>query len=85
MTQYMLKKQSENAEEAQLIFNDLLETEYNLLGDLIRHLNNNDATALIVTEIVTEGLQRLIADLSQDTNALSKNYFTLLKENVPGE
>lgn len=84
MTEYLLEMHINNSEEAQLIFSDLLEAEYNLLANLIKHLNSNNSTALAITEIVTEGLRRLSADLSDDPNLLQSNYLTQLKRFIPG-
>lgn len=47
----------QDAESVQLIFGDLLETEPELLADLITHANNTDATGLLLCEILNEGGQ----------------------------
>lgn len=85
MTEYILDKHTNDAKEVQLIFSDLLETEYSLLADLISQLTSNDSTALTIADIVTEGLRRLIVDLSENPNILQTNYLPELEEFLLGK
>lgn len=74
----------QNAESAQLIFGDLLETEPQLLADLMLHANSSDAIGLLLCEILSEGFKRLINDTIENPSILAKNYLDEVEEYIYG-
>lgn len=85
MSEYIVSVNNINSENAQLVFNDLLETEFVLLADLLKHLNNINPISIQISDILHEGFKRLCIDLIENPNELTKNYFNELKEFVPDE
>lgn len=75
---------NQNAESAQLIFGDLLETDPQLLADLLIHTNSKDATGLLLCEILSEGFKRLINDVIENPSILAKNYLDEVEEYING-
>lgn len=75
---------NQNAESAQLIFGDLLETEPQLLADLLIHANSADATGLLLCEILSEGFKRLVNDTIENPSILAKNYLDEVEEYLNG-
>lgn len=75
---------NQNAETAQLIFGDLLETEPQLLADLLIHANSADATGLLLCEILSEGFKRLINDTIENPTILANNYLSGVEEHIYG-
>lgn len=71
---------NQNAESAQLIFNDLLETEHMLLADLLKHANSNDPTGIAMCDLLTEGFKRLCNDIIENPDILVKNYLAEVEE-----
>lgn len=84
MSDMIVDKYIENSEDAQLIFNDLLETEYMLLADLLKHANSNDQTGLSLCDLMNEGFKRLCNDIIENPNILVRNYFIEIDEYVQG-
>lgn len=75
---------NQNTEAAQLIFGDLLETEPQLLADLLIHANGTDATSLLLCEVLSEGFTRLINDTIENPSVLATNYLAEVEEYVYG-
>lgn len=75
---------NQNAESAQLIFGDLLETEPQLLADLLIHANGTDAVGLLLCEVLNEGFKRLINDAIENPSVLTTNYLDEVEEYVYG-
>lgn len=84
MSDMIVNKFNENQEDAQLIFNDLLETEYMLLGDLLKNVNSTDPTGMSLCDILNEGFKRLCNDIIQNPSILVTNYLTEVDEYIPG-
>lgn len=75
---------NQNAESAQLIFGDLLETEPQLLADLLIHANSLDQTGLLLCEVLNEGFKRLINDTIENPAILENNYLDDVEEYING-
>lgn len=74
MTDYMLHKiQFEDAQEVQLIFNDLLEAKFSLLANLIENIERTDPRSQLVTQCLEEGFRRLLEDILIRGFNLNKN------------
>lgn len=84
MSELIVFTYNQNAESAQLIFNDLLETEYMLLADILKHANSTDPVGLSLCDLSNEGFKRLCNDVIENPNILAKNYFTEIDEYVQG-
>lgn len=84
MSDMIVNTYNQNVENAQLIFNDLLETEYMLLADLIKHANSTDPTGLSLCDLLNEGIKRLCNDIIDNPNILKKNYFDEVDEYIQG-
>lgn len=85
MSEFMVHAfHNHNAESAQLIFGDLLETEPQLLADLLIHANGTDATGLLLCEVLSEGFKRLINDTIENPSILATNYLNEVEEYVYG-
>lgn len=85
MSQYIVWVHNKNAEEAQLILNDLFEMEFSLLADLVQHMNSTNQTSIQIGDILQEGFRRLCADLCGNPALLSQNYLDALVPLVPDE
>lgn len=85
MTDLMVHTFNKSPESAQLIFNDLLETEFMLLGDLLRHANSTDPTGLSLCDLLNEGFKRLCNDIIENPAVLAQNYLEEVEEHVQGE
>lgn len=75
---------NQNPESAQLIFGDLLETEPQLLADLLIHANSADAIGLLLCEVLSEGFKRLINDIIENPSVLAANYLEEVEEYIHG-
>lgn len=75
---------NQNAESAQLIFGDLLETEPQLLADLLMHANSADAIGLLLCEVLSEGFKRLVNDIIENPSILAVNYLDEVEEYLHG-
>lgn len=75
---------NQNAEAAQLIFGDLLESDPQLLADLLLHTNSVDQTGLLLCEVLNEGFKRLINDTIENPSILEKNYLEDVEEYIHG-
>lgn len=84
MSDMIVNKYNQNQESAQLIFNDLLETEHMLLADLLKNANNTDPTGMTLCDLLTEGFKRLCNDVIQNPKILIKNYLEEVDEYIPG-
>lgn len=82
--EYIAAKHAQDPQMAQLIFNDLLETEYSLLAGLMEHIGIENGTSSKVTEIVREGLKDLCTDISEDPTVLQKNHLLELRPFLSG-
>lgn len=71
---------NQNPEIAQLIFNDLLETEYILLADILKHASSTDPTGLSLSDLLNEGFKRLCIDVIENPSILMKNYLIEVQE-----
>lgn len=85
MSAYIVWVHNKNSEEAQLILNDLFETEFILLADLVRHMNSTNPISIQITDILQEGFKRLCIDLCRNPALLSQNYLNALVPLVPKE
>lgn len=68
--------QLENAQEQQNIFNDLIETEHMLLGQVIRHSMTDSRKVQQLRSIMSEGITLLLADLTSSPQLTVPNYLT---------
>lgn len=84
MSELIVFTYNQNAESAQLIFNDLLETEYMLLADILKHANSTDPAGLSLCDLLNEGFKRLCNDVIENPNILAKNYFIEIDEYIQG-
>lgn len=73
-----------DAESAQLILGDLLETEPQLLADLLLHANSADAIGLVLCEVLSEGFKRLLIDIIANPFDLAANYLNEVEEYIYG-
>lgn len=73
-TEYILIVNNKNSAEAQLILNDLLEVEFDLLADLLRHVDGTSSSSMLVIELITNSIQELIVDFCNNPNAITTNY-----------
>lgn len=85
MTDLIVNIYNQNTENAQLIFNDLLETEYMLLADLLKHANSTDPIGLSLCDLLNEGFKRLCNDVIANPNILATNYLTEVDEYIQGQ
>lgn len=87
MSDFMVAKiETEDAEEVQLIFNDLLETQQlSLLADLVENIERTDPRSQLVTQCLNEGFRRFVADISTGCYALQRNYLHEIKSLVTDE
>lgn len=65
------------------ILNDLLETEYVLIADLIQSSCGNSSIAHQIKSLLEESISSLIQDLIENPNCLKNNYFNELKVILP--
>lgn len=84
MSDVIVYTYNQNQECAQLIFNDLLETEYMLLGDLLKNANSTDPAGMALCEILNEGFKRLCNDIIQNPSILVTDYLIEVDEYIPG-
>lgn len=70
---------NQDAESAQLILNDLLETEFILLADLLKHANSTE-----LCDILNEGFRRLCCEAIETPAILVKNYLIEVQEFLLG-
>lgn len=84
MSDLIVSKFNEDPEDAQLIFNDLLETEHMLLGDLLKNANSTEPTGMSLYDILNEGFKRLCNDIIKNPSFLVTNYLTEVDEYIPG-
>lgn len=84
MTEFIVHTYNKHTESAQLIFNDLLETEFMLLGDLLSHANCNDSIGLTLSDLLNEGFKRLCNDIIENSSLLMQNYLDEVEEYVQG-
>lgn len=84
MTDLIVYIFSKHNESAQLIFNDLLETEFILLSDLLEHANCNDPTGLTLSDILNEGFKRLCNDIFENPKLIQHNYLEEVEVYVEG-
>lgn len=85
MSEFIVWVHNKNPEEAQLILNDLLEMEFILLADLVRHINSTNPMSIQITDILQEGFKRLCVDLCGNPALLSQNYLNAIEPLVPDE
>lgn len=85
MSDLIVRVHNKNPEEAQLILNDLLEMEFILLADLVRHINSTNPISIQISDILQEGFKRMCIDLCGNSALLSQNYLNLLEPLVPDE
>lgn len=69
---------------AQLILSDLLETEFALLADLVKHINSSDAIAIAICDLLNEGFKRLCIDIIENPNILMQDYIKAVDYYVQG-
>lgn len=69
---------------AQLVLSDLLETEFILLADLLKHINSTDPIGISICDILNEGIKRLCCDVIENPTILMKNYLDELTYLVRG-
>lgn len=84
MSDVIVSTFNQNAEGAQLILNDLLETEHMLLGDLVKNANSTDPIGMSLCEILNEGFKRLCNDVVQNPSIFVTDYLTEVDEYIPG-
>lgn len=77
MSQYIYH-QNDN-ETIQCIFNDLLETEWELLANLVENLGCNNVVSLKITDILEEGFRSIIMDTTTQFMPGQCKYFKELK------
>lgn len=87
MSDYMLYKiHNEDAQEVQLIFNDLLEIQQlSLLGDLVSNIDRTDPGSQLVAQCLNEGFRRFLEDISTGRFSLNRNYLHDLKSILNAE
>lgn len=84
MTDVMYYTYQQDPNHAQLILSDLLETEFGLLADLVKHINGSDPIAIAVCDILNEGFKRLCIDVVESPGVLLHNYMTEIASFVQG-
>lgn len=84
MTDLIVYTFNQNTDAAQLILNDLLETEFILLADIMKSANPSEPTGLMVCDLLNEGFKRLCNDIIDNPSLLVKNYLDEVDEYVPG-
>lgn len=84
MSEAIVFSYNQNPEVAQLIFNDLLETEYILLADLLKHANSTDPSGLSLSDLLNEGFKRLCNDVIENPTIMIKNYLVEVQRYLLG-
>lgn len=87
MSDFMVYKiENDDAQEVQLIFNDLLEVkQLSLLADLIEHLDRTDPRSQMVAQCLNDGFRRFLEDISTGAYTLNRNYLHELKSYLTDE
>ncbi|XP_031631748.1 uncharacterized protein LOC116346008 [Contarinia nasturtii] len=85
MSDLIVNKYNQNQCDAQLIFNDLLETEHMLLADVLKNANSTDPIGLTICDLLNEGFKRLCNDAIQNPNILVHNYLEEVDEYIQDE
>lgn len=67
---------------AEHIFNDLLDGNYELLADVVFHLNGTHAKSLMLSELLDSGVRRLIVDLRLHPELQHRCYFRILQKST---
>lgn len=81
---YSFYTYQQDPNHAQLILSDLLEAEFTLLADLVKHINSTDATAIAICDILNEGFKRLCIDIVENPNILMRDYIKAVDYYVQG-
>lgn len=84
MTDYILFVYNQNAEEAQLMLSEILEKDFSLLADLLKHTDKSNAISLAVNDLLLEGFRRLCNDVMKTPSELLTNYLSELEPFVQG-
>lgn len=84
MTDVFYYTYQQDPNHAQLILSDLLETEFTLLADLVKHINSSDATAIAICDVLNEGFKRLCIDIVEHPNILMQDYIKAVDYYVQG-
>lgn len=84
MSEAIICAYNQNIESAQLIFNDLLETEHMLLANLLKHANSTDPMGLSLCDLLNEGFKRLCNDVIVNPTVLVTNYLEEVEEYIQG-
>lgn len=84
MTDVLYYTYQQDPNHAQLILSDLLETEFMLLADLVKHINSSDSIALTICDILNEGFKRLCIDVVENPSILLQNYMTAIEYYTQG-
>ncbi len=84
MTDFMLYKiENEDANQVQLIFNDLLEVQQlSLLADMIENIERTDPRSQMVAQCMHEGFRRFLEDISTGAYSLNRNYLHELRSHL---
>ncbi|KAG4076608.1 hypothetical protein HA402_001895 [Bradysia odoriphaga] len=87
MSDFMVVKiESEDTLEVELIFNDLLEIQQlSLLADLIENIDRTDPRSQLVAQCLNDGFRRFLADMSTGAFSLNRNYLHELRPHLTGE
>lgn len=87
MSDFMVVKiASDDAQEVELIFNDLLEIQQlSLLADLIDNIDRTNPQSQAVTQCLNDGFRRFIADMSTGAFSLNRNYLHELTPHLSDE
>lgn len=84
MTDYMLYVFNQDVEDAQLVLSELLEKEFVLLADLLKHTDKTNGTSEAVNDILAEGFKRLCNDVIENPSVLVSNYLIKVETFVQG-
>lgn len=84
MTDYMLYVFNQDVEDAQLVLSELLEKEFVLLADLLKHTDKTNGTSEAVNDILAEGFKRLCNDVIENPSVLVSNYLIEVETFVQG-
>lgn len=87
MSEFMIFKiENEDAQEVQLIFNDLLETQQlSLLADLVENIERTDPRSQLVAQCLNDGFSRFLEDISTGVYSLNRNYLHEMKSLLTNE
>lgn len=84
MTDVLYHTYQQDPAHAQLILSDLLETEFMLLADLVKHIKSSDSTAIILCDILNEGFKQLCIDIIENSGVLQQNYMKAIEYYTQG-